>query len=333
MLVKNDTSIVNMKNEEGKTCLHVCASRPRNTRQLKLLLTEYIGKVVIDVDAEDNKGNTALMMAADHGAYEALKWLTDAGADRTKLNHDNKNAFDYIRRVGSQMRFFDYVSKKSNNKLFKLEQMKVGERSDGHLASSRPHPLCTYCRHVLAKANENKLFFQLIQIDGKIEPIKQPTTEQPSKQSVGQPTESIEPTGSQTESDGAAFSEDWEESVDSARGDTSAREKRKEKEPMFKSGIETAIREWLTADKSLATAKDVNGRVAKDVASKPMRKVSGSLLTLLVIPPHDEGCCPALLLRRSSNPWYSSVAATISSRAPRSTGQPHRWSWSLTTSA
>jgi len=212
--------------------------------------------------------------------------------------------------------------------------MKVGERSDGHLASSRPHPLCTYCRHVLAKANENKLFFQLIQIDGKIEPIK-PTTEQPPKQPVGQPTEPIEPTGSQTESDGAAFSEDWEETVDSARGDTSAREKKKEKEPMFKNGIEAAIRDWLRTDdgKTLATAKDVNGRVAKDVASKPMRKVSGSLLTLLVIPPHDEGCCPALLLRRSSNPWYSSVAALISNRALRSTGQPRPWSWSLTTSA
>ena len=128
-------SIVNLPNKDGKTCLHVCASRPRNTPQLKLLLTKYmdfgeqqkqgddIRKVVIEVDAKDQRGNTALMIAADHGAYEALKLLIDAGADRTKRNHDNKNAFDYIKRVVLQMRFFDY--KGLHNGFITLDKMKV----------------------------------------------------------------------------------------------------------------------------------------------------------------------------------------------------------------
>jgi hypothetical protein len=75
--------------------------------------------------------------------------------------------------------------------------------------------------------------------------------------------------------------EDWKdtEGGESARGDlNSAREGKKVREPMFKSSVESTIKEWLEGDKKLATAKDVNGRVAKDVASKPMRKVSGSLL-------------------------------------------------------
>ena len=229
------TSIVNMRNHEEKTCLHVCASKKGNTPQLKLLVTEYLHKV--DIDYCDSRGYTALMIAAMHGANESVTLLIDAGADRRLVNDNNKNAFDYIRGLEGQLRYFDY--KGLHNDLFELKDM---------------------------KENDYKLFFQLIQIDAKIEPAG-------STSSIISTSSGTRGSSGSDPAQRAKASDNDADVPGDAEGSTSAREKKKGRKAAFKHVVEASIRSWLDTEKVLATAKDVSGRVAKDVASKPMRKV------------------------------------------------------------
>ena len=47
-----------------------------------------------DLDDADNRGRTALMIAADLGYADIVDILVHRGADRAKKDHDGKTAFD-----------------------------------------------------------------------------------------------------------------------------------------------------------------------------------------------------------------------------------------------
>lgn len=62
------------------------------------ILSEYLKK--IDVNATDDKGQTALMCAASYGRNDALRFLLDNGADRNMKDKDGWTAMKWAYEYG-----------------------------------------------------------------------------------------------------------------------------------------------------------------------------------------------------------------------------------------
>jgi len=67
---------------------------------LKIFLDDAHGRVTVDVNYENEEGDTALMLAAGAGREEAAKMLAHAGADATHLNGVGDNALFRASRNG-----------------------------------------------------------------------------------------------------------------------------------------------------------------------------------------------------------------------------------------
>ena len=51
---------------------------------------------LVNLDATDAHGNTAVMLAAEFGNHDMLRWLVERGADIGHLNADGKNTWDVL---------------------------------------------------------------------------------------------------------------------------------------------------------------------------------------------------------------------------------------------
>lgn len=78
----------------------VWAGAERDTNTVRALLSAGA-----NVNAQDHKGNTALMAAAAYNNVQAVKVLLDAGADRTVKNKDGETALS----IASNMRYAEVV--------------------------------------------------------------------------------------------------------------------------------------------------------------------------------------------------------------------------------
>ena len=96
---------INFKNEYGKPALIIASSVDDETRtvpkgsfDLVNLLLRYgrEGRFAIKIDARDNKGNTALIMAARNGQAKIVKLLIDNGAN---VNAKNDEGFTALMRA------------------------------------------------------------------------------------------------------------------------------------------------------------------------------------------------------------------------------------------
>lgn len=88
LLAKQPDIDVTAKTPKGKTVLHFCY----RTELLPFFLS--IPAVRAMVNAQDDKGNTALHKLARYNDVEGMKHLLNNGADRTIVNNDGKTAYD-----------------------------------------------------------------------------------------------------------------------------------------------------------------------------------------------------------------------------------------------
>ena len=78
---------INVKNNEGKTVLHLASSSGRH-EVVKVLLDNKGA----DIDAKDNQGRTALMVASVWNDFEIVTSLVDKGAEINAKDKDGKTA-------------------------------------------------------------------------------------------------------------------------------------------------------------------------------------------------------------------------------------------------
>ena len=92
---------INFKDEHGKPALIIASSVdeetetvPKGSFDLVNLLLRYgrEGRYRIKIDARDNKGNTALIMAARNGQSRIVKLLIDNGANVNAKNNEGYTA-------------------------------------------------------------------------------------------------------------------------------------------------------------------------------------------------------------------------------------------------
>ncbi len=77
------------------TALYLEAARTGNTETLQKLLTQGVA-----INARDDTGNTALMVAVRHRQASVVRTLLDAGADTRLTNHDGMTALQIADQLG-----------------------------------------------------------------------------------------------------------------------------------------------------------------------------------------------------------------------------------------
>ena len=92
---------MNEKNENGKTAMHYCAKIMTDTENIPL--AEKLISYGADVNAQDNKGMTPLMVLADdfrkvEGLLSGAEFLVSYGADICMKDNDGKIALDYLHK-------------------------------------------------------------------------------------------------------------------------------------------------------------------------------------------------------------------------------------------
>ncbi|XP_052142397.1 uncharacterized protein LOC127762081 [Oryza glaberrima] len=84
-----------VRDSDGLGALHLAAARE------KLPVCQYlVEELRVDVDAVDNKGETALTFAINCGNEDMVRYLLDHGADTEKLNNDGLTALHFAAGEG-----------------------------------------------------------------------------------------------------------------------------------------------------------------------------------------------------------------------------------------
>ncbi len=131
MLITHKDTDINKSNSLGQTPLHVAVSAYNERPENKVIMAELLKMCALQVNAQDNKGNTPLHYAAELGNLELVMMLTGAGAQATIANKDGKKPAQIIGKKNAKM---DKIEKKAIE-----EQLKVVEQSPINSEKAKQH--------------------------------------------------------------------------------------------------------------------------------------------------------------------------------------------------
>ena len=109
-MVENGADI-NAKDDGGWTALMLASYNG------EFEVVKYLVESGANINAKDNDGRTALMLASLNGKFEVVEYLIEKGANVNAENNDGLTASDFATRY-----FFDKIS--SVNKLFSADKNK-----------------------------------------------------------------------------------------------------------------------------------------------------------------------------------------------------------------
>lgn len=110
-LIKDNIELINNKNKDGKTFLHIAADN-RNHKIVEILLS-----LNADVNVKDNDGRTALHLAAYDGGYYIVTLLLEKGADVNIRDNNGQTAL-YRALAGSNIDYDIHCLGKPSHKTY-----------------------------------------------------------------------------------------------------------------------------------------------------------------------------------------------------------------------
>ncbi|CAB3387873.1 Hypothetical predicted protein [Cloeon dipterum] len=102
LLHEKDVELAGQVTKDGSTSLHLAASEEIAVAGFEKSIQEVIQwlveKINVDVDGINNAGQTALMLACEHGKVYAVKYLLDKNADVGKRDQEGRTVLHYATR-------------------------------------------------------------------------------------------------------------------------------------------------------------------------------------------------------------------------------------------